>query len=312
MAVEPIGGVDRDALEGFYTDRRTVELVLDPVVGSFDVAHLKEVNRRIFQDLPGRGFGDVTPGQFRPAIPEGPDWMKNRALSTQPGSFFVAYSRMDASAQERLAKVLESVSPVVLRELKTADFVTAMAKLYTELDYAHPFSDGNSRTLRVFTQQLAGESGYQLDWEQFAVNDTGRDLLYIARDKSVNQLAKPHMQHEHSLLKIIQTEARVAHCRDLADLLRDVVRPLRAIAFESMPQADALQAHPDLAAAYKTLDMAARQFGVSAPSNPQAQNAALDLVSAHIQKRLNDGETHDFKPAQQRQPVPTGLGKSRG
>lgn len=88
----------------------------------------------------------------------------------------------------------------------------------------------------------------------------------------------------------------MAHCRDLADLLRDVVRPLRAIAFESMPQADALQAHPDLATAYKTLDMAARQFGVSAPGNPQAQHAALDLVSAHIQKRLNAGETHDFNP----------------
>ena len=44
------------------TDRASVE-------GRFDVAHLQEINRRIFQDLPGLGFDDVTPGAFRPPAP---------------------------------------------------------------------------------------------------------------------------------------------------------------------------------------------------------------------------------------------------
>lgn len=109
-----------------------------------------------------------------------------------------------------------------------------MAQLYTEPDYAYFFSDGNSRSLRVFTQELANEAGYTILWENFALNDVSRDLLYTARDKSVNQSARPHLQHEHSLRKIMQTEARRAHSRNLPDLFRHVVRPFRSLAFERL------------------------------------------------------------------------------
>ena len=311
MVDELVRAKDREKLEGFHTDRRSIELKLDPVRGTFDGAHLREINRRLFQDLPGLGFLDVTPGQYRPAVPDGADWMKNRGLSTQPGSFFVVYSRMDAAAHERLNRALEGANPATLRGLKTADFAASMGSLYTALDYAHPFTDGNSRTLRTFTQQLATESGYDINWEKFALNDTGRDLLYIARDKSVNQLARPHLQHEHSLLKIIQTEARTVHSRELPDLLRDVIRPLRALAFERMAQSDALRAHPDLGVAYATLETAAKHFKSSVPENAQAQHAALTLVRTHVQTRLNGGETMDFKRPGPREPSSTVLEKSR-
>lgn len=238
--------------------------------------------------------------------------MKNRGLSTQPGSFFVAYSRMDTAAQERLDAALEPANPARLRELKTADFVADIASLYTALDYAHPFTDGNSRTLREFTQQLATESGYDIYWGKFALNETGRDLLYIARDKSVNKLARPHMQHEHSMLKIIQTEARMVHSRDLPDLLRDVIRPLRALAFERMTQLDALKAHPGLAKAYATLEIAAKHFKSSIPDSAEAQGAALGLVRAHVQAQLNKGEIHNFKATPNPEPVLAARVPSRG
>ena len=70
MVDELSGSKDREELESFHTDRRCVELSLDPVRGNYDAAHLKEINRRIFQDLPGIGFNDVTPGQYRPAVPD--------------------------------------------------------------------------------------------------------------------------------------------------------------------------------------------------------------------------------------------------
>jgi cell filamentation protein len=70
----------RNQLEADYTYQRLYELSLEPVRGNFDAAHLKEVNRRIFQDLPGMGF-DVTPGEFRKPVPDGLDWMKQRGLS---------------------------------------------------------------------------------------------------------------------------------------------------------------------------------------------------------------------------------------
>ncbi len=41
--------VRREELEGRFTRWRIKELEASPVAGNFDAAHLKEVNRRIFQ-----------------------------------------------------------------------------------------------------------------------------------------------------------------------------------------------------------------------------------------------------------------------
>jgi cell filamentation protein len=76
---------------------------------------------------------------------------------------------MDDAATARLDKALEAAKPDELRGLKTPEFTAPLAKIYTELDYVHLFSDGNSRTLRTFTKQLAKEAGYEVDWERFTV-----------------------------------------------------------------------------------------------------------------------------------------------
>ena len=96
---------ERERIEAKVTRARLVELAARPVQGEFDAAHLREVNRRIFQDMPGKGFDDVKPGQYRPEVPSG-DWMKNRGLETASGNFFVAYSPMNAASQARIDDVL--------------------------------------------------------------------------------------------------------------------------------------------------------------------------------------------------------------
>jgi len=103
-----------------------------------------------------------------------------------------------------------------------------MGKLYAELDYIHPFGDGNSRTLRAFTRQLAREAGYEIDWERFGSDEFGRDLLYIARDRSVNEIAYLHVERESTRRAIAMSLAQSRGNRDMADLLRDIVRPRRA------------------------------------------------------------------------------------
>lgn len=291
---KPMTPDQRKQLEADYTFKRIVELELDPVRGNFDAAHLREINRRIFQDLPSAGFEDVTPGKFRSPVPEGKDWMKSRTLSTVDGAFYVAYSCMDEVALSQLDKTLESAKPDKIRHLKTAEFTARIAVIYAELDYVHPFGDGNSRTLRTFTKQLAKESGYDLDWDIFSSNPTGRDLLYIARDRSVNELAKPHIEHEQSMRKIIYTLDRLEGNHDLPNLLRNAVRPSRAVAFERMAEPEALQEHPELKTAYKALHTASAYFESKMPHNLEAQEAAMQSVLGHIQARLNAGETHNF------------------
>jgi cell filamentation protein len=217
---------ERDRIEGRFTEARILELKFKPVSGSFDIAHLKEINRRIFQDLPRiAGFEGVTPGRFRPPVPEGKEWMKQRGLSTMDGPFFVAYSRMDEAAQARLDQALAGAKPAELRALDIEDFTRRIGRLYAELDHAHPFPDGNSRTLRTFISQLARDAGYEIEWDGFARSPAGRDLLYIARDLSVNEIAMPLVRHPDTLKKIIHTRGRLEGHRALPELLRDAVRP---------------------------------------------------------------------------------------
>lgn len=211
--------VARAQAESSLTFRRIVELELDPVQGNVDAAHVREIHRRIFQDLPNAGFANVNPGAWRKPVPAGEDWMKERALSTVDGVFAVAYSRMDAKARRRLDAALKLALPAQLRGLGTGQFTNRIASLYAELDYLHPFNDGNSRTLRTFTRQLARAAGFDIDWARFAGSAVGRDLLYIARDLSVNALALPLLAHPDSKRKLVYRTDRLAGNPDLRTLM---------------------------------------------------------------------------------------------
>ena len=215
----------RQELEAEYTLWRIAELRLNPVRGRFDAAHLCEINRRIFQDLPGLGFDDVTPGQYRPPVRLGSDWCKYRQLESQNVILAVAYSRMDLDAINQLNHVLKKANPAELSKLNTAEFTEAMGRLYVDLDYIHPFRDGNSRSLREFTRQLADESGYNLDWTRFNKNIYGRDVLYIARDKSVNELAYPSIRDPEIRRDVVFSMDALASNRDMPDLLKDAIQP---------------------------------------------------------------------------------------
>jgi cell filamentation protein len=309
---KPLTKEERDRLEANLIFPRVVELQLDPVRGTFDAAHLREVNRRIFQDLPGAGLTDVTPGQYRPASPAGKDWYKNRGLSVaKTETFFVAYSSMDASAQTRLDTALQSADPAKLAKLTTKEFTAAIATLYVELDYLHPFSDGNSRTLRTLTGQLAREAGYHIDWERFNKSDGGRDVLYIARDLSVNELAEPHLQDQGTRVAIATSASMLAGNRTLPDLLSDAVRPLRAIAFEQLSEREALQDHPELVDAYKTLHAAAAHFKQALPTDVGAQEQATRSAKQKIVERLNEGEIRNFAQRQSGDRNPGGRDRSK-
>ena len=63
------------------------------------------------------------------------------------------------------------------------------ALLHGELVKIHPFVDGNSRTFRTFTKQVANSAGFLLDWDKTASSDQNRDALYCARGICANNLA---------------------------------------------------------------------------------------------------------------------------
>lgn len=72
-----------------------------------------------------------------------------------------------------------------LHGLDAAKFAARLAFYYSELDAIHPFREGNSRTLRAFTSDLAQAAGYRLDWARSGSAPEDRQRLYHARDLAV-------------------------------------------------------------------------------------------------------------------------------
>lgn len=284
---------ERDRLEALYTFARGHELADRPVQGAFDAAHLREINRRLFQDMPGLGYNDVVPGEYRPPVKGNHDWYKNRSLEGRVENSVVAYSRMDGGAQREIDQTLVAADPARLRQLNTADFTETIADLYTGLDYLYPFPDGNSRTLRAFTRQLANESRFDLDWSRFNASEGGRNIVYVARDLSVNRLAIDRVSSDETRRRVTFTLDQFEGNRDLGDLLTDAVRPHRAIAFEELDREEALAEFPELSSAYAVL-RAAGQYALA--KMPGAQRQQFDAaIQEKIQMRLDAGEPIESK-----------------
>lgn len=74
-----------------------------------------------------------------------------------------------------------------------------MAVLYADLDHAHGFYEGNSRTLREFTRCMADAAGYTLDWTKGGIGAEARNTLYVARDVEVLERFYPGLNEERAM-----------------------------------------------------------------------------------------------------------------
>ncbi len=163
---------------------------------------------------------------------------------------------------------------------------------YVACDYVHPFPDGNSRTLRELTRQLAKDSGYQLDWCVFDKSKAGRDTLYIARDLSVNELALKNVKNADTKREIAFALDKYDGNKKLPELLRDCVRPERSISFEKMEEREALKKHPELHRAYSVMHKAEAQFSTTKHG---IREKMLSLIKGRLIDNLDQGETKAFQ-----------------
>ena len=53
-----------------------------------------------------------------------------------------------------------------LTGLDVEQFAHRLAYFYDQLNYIHPFREGNGRTQRVFWTRVAADAGYDIDWDQ--------------------------------------------------------------------------------------------------------------------------------------------------
>jgi cell filamentation protein len=156
-----------DRFEAQIASASIAHLSTDPVKGQFDARRLQETHRRIF----GRVYQWA--GKFRTGIGM---MTKNRS------GFVVAYG-----PSENVPAALSTTFTALKGEncmlgLNPEAMAQRPAYYYSELDAIHPFREGNSRTLRAFTADLAHAAGYRLEWAKTAEQ---RQRLYHARDVAV-------------------------------------------------------------------------------------------------------------------------------
>jgi cell filamentation protein len=212
-------------VESDFVRARLEYLEKYPIPGKFDAAHLKEMHRVIFQDCPENGITRYSPGEFRPPTPPDKLHFKNRSLETSRAHSYIGYSWMGASDRGELDEILETADPKRLSRLKPKAFSATIAEFYSRLDYIHPFQDGNSRTLRTFTRQLAKESGHELDWTRFNQTPRSRDGLCIARDRAVNEIAMKRLPECEQKFKMHDSIQQFNKRPDMKELLSDAIRP---------------------------------------------------------------------------------------
>ncbi|MFC0308786.1 Fic family protein [Gallibacterium trehalosifermentans] len=196
---------------------RIRELSNTPIKGKFNLTHLTKINAYIFQDS-----SDIA-GKFRDEVIHGKHWQKERNYKGF-GKILVSYSRMTTEDILTLKKLLNSIDMNKLKRLNKADFAKEITNLYQQLDYIHPFPDGNSRTLREFTRLLSEECGYKLDWSKAKQNE-----LYLGRDYEVNNIAIAKST-DPTLVERLQDEnkAILAHkqYKPLQSLISDLLTKL--------------------------------------------------------------------------------------
>jgi len=114
-------------------------------------------------------------------------------------------------------------------------------------------------------------------------------------DKLAVQLSRPERRASEQEIRHIQ------------DLHQQAKVSLAAEIFRQEPPEKAAQQFPELAPALHVMKQAAQHFETQMPGNAEAQRQALAQVRQHVQSKLDQGETQDFRRSdqvqEQRQPT---------
>lgn len=135
-----------ERLERMLSGRRLLELFKDPLEGQFDLNHLQNIHRYIFQDI-YEWAGEL------------------RTVNITKGNHFALHNVMVPYFEEHVTvplheeKLLEGVSG-------KSDLAQRMAIYFDHVNAAHPFREGNGRAQREFFRTLALRHGFQLDWSK--------------------------------------------------------------------------------------------------------------------------------------------------
>lgn len=153
---------DPEKLKAIETDLSAIrqkDLLDHPIQGRFTSAHLCRIHCYL--------FGDLYPfaGHFRRE-----DIMKGTTR-------FLTHGEIKSKLAHLLAELHQETC---LRVLPFEALIDRSAYYFAELNYIHPFREGNGRATREFMRQLYDLNGYEVQWDVVST-----DRLLSAMEESV-------------------------------------------------------------------------------------------------------------------------------
>ena len=144
-------------IEAQITFAKALMLEEYPIEGDFGFEHLKKIHEFLLSDL-----------YEWAGKPRTVDIAKKRTR-------FLPYRQIEDFANSCLDRVKQGY----LDNLKHEEFVYRIAELYNELNYIHPFREGNGRAQRIYFAQLIRKYGYDINF-----SDVDTDEFLIATIKA--------------------------------------------------------------------------------------------------------------------------------
>lgn len=154
-----------DRIERLFVRQRAREGI---PTGNFDLKHLQAIHRHLFQDVY--------------------DWAGAvRTVEISKGGSQFQFRRYIETGMADVHRRLREAR--FLRGLPPAAFAEAAASIIGDVNYVHPFREGNGRTQLLYLQQLARQAGHDLDfarldraeWMEASIKAHGADYAGMAR-----------------------------------------------------------------------------------------------------------------------------------
>jgi len=250
------------------TAGRIAELELNPdlIAQTFDRAHLSALHRHITQDV----FEWAGKMRDETVVIEGETIGPVKTMAKTGGQQFDDAQSLK-SGFRTLAKLVDVDAA---RKMSHGDFADHAARIFTHLNWMHPFREGNGRVQRAFISQYAEASGHELDFKHIT---QGR--IYEVSERST----RGHHAHMRRLFEEISDPDCLARMRG----------PYQAFGkVEGFQQLYFSHAHPGQLVHGTMRGAGAREFVVQNEKTKELTVAAI----ADLPEGAEPGKTLAFTP----------------
>ena len=99
--------------------------------------------------------------------------------NAEGAEFFLVVSKISDAANYVFTELAKEK---YLQDLTNQEFIKRLAYFYDQLNYIHPFREGNGRAQRVFWSRVAKDAGYDIDWS-LVVDDENDEASRLAAEQ---------------------------------------------------------------------------------------------------------------------------------